>query len=597
MKVSDIIRDFFEEKGVESVFLLSGGMMMHLLDSISKSKKIKYICNHHEQASAMAAEGYSRVKNSIGVCYATSGPGATNTITGIAGSWLDSVPTMFITGQCRTSLTTRGINLDTLRMLGTFEVDIVSIVKPITKYSAFVDDAKKIRYHLEKAFYFATNGRPGPVLLDIPLDIQGASVDVDKLEHFYPEETKTPSQDNEIKKLVELFKQSKKPVILAGHGVRVANQVEVFRKFIKNLNVPVLTTQLANDLMAYDDDHYIGKVGLRGDRAGNFCIQSADLIIGLGCSFHITTTGYEVNEFAPKAKKVLIDIDSSLLEKNRTISELQINMGVAEALTALKTLPTKSSSEHEVWLEKLKLWKRSFKIINESHTQYEDKLNTYQIVDTLSDVLVSDEIIITDAGSLYYITGQTLKTKPNQRVIVSGALGAMGYALPTAIGACLAEPNKTVICLTGDGSMQSNVQELQTIATYNLNCKVIVLNNRGYASIRNSQASFLGGHIAAASEDTGVKFPDWKKLAEAYRVNYLQESNPKNLKNFLTKVISTSGPIFAEIVIPENILMIPAVTSKALGNGQFKSNRLHEMSPELSESDLKNAGINLNDFA
>lgn len=590
IKVSDLIVKFFEEKKVEHIFLLSGGMMMNLLDSVSRSKKIKYICNHHEQAASIAAEAYSRVKNQVSVCYATSGPGATNTITGIAGAWLDSTPVMYLTGQSRTSLTVMGSGIKDLRMLGNFEVNIVEIVKSITKYAVFLNDPNEVLYHLQKAYYLASSGRPGPVLLDVPLDIQGSLVDEEKLEHFI---SPNPNEDiPDLKILKKELEKSKKPLIIGGHGIRVSNQVAKFRELVHKLNIPVVTTPLANDLMPYIDDLYIGRVGLRGDRAGNFAVQSADLIITIGSSLHITTTGYELDEFAPNAKKIVIDIDSAVLKKNESISQIQIKSDID---SVIKYMSKNIYSVVDMdWISKLKNWKHLFPIINEPHLREGDEINTYHLMNKLSKSLKGNEILITDAGSLYYITGQAFLTKENQRVIISGALGAMGYALPAAIGASFAELDKNIICITGDGSMQLNVQELQTISHYQLNCKIIVINNKGYASIRNSQASFLDGHIAAASEETGVTFPNWQKLADAYSIEFIKETSYKNLNETFDQMLKKKGPLLIEIVIPENVIMIPAVTSKRLDNGSFKSNRLHEMTPVIPSEQLLKANVNIN---
>jgi acetolactate synthase I/II/III large subunit len=577
IQVSDLITKFFEDKKVEHVFLLSGGMMMNLLDSVSKSKQIKYICNHHEQACSIAAESYSKIKNSIGVCYATSGPGATNIVTGVAGSWLDSTPVFFITGQSRTALTTRGRGIENLRTYGNFEVDIVEIIKPITKYSHFVDDPNTILFHLEKAYHIALSGRPGPVLLDIPLDIQGATVNIEELQKFDDFENGNAGID--LSEIICQLNSSKKPLFLAGHGIRVANQVEQFRLLMRNLQIPVVTTQLANDVIEYNNDLYIGKVGLRGDRPGNFAIQNADLIIVLGSSLHVTTTGYELNHFAPNAMKIIIDIDSAILEKNKSITNLQFQCDVASFINNFSRIiePLKVDD----WLEQTRSWKSLYKVSQEPHNFTQYSINTYQFIDTLSYVLKDDEIIITDAGSLYYIVGQAFKCKPKQRLIVSGALGAMGYALPASIGAAFANKEKNVICLTGDGSVHLNIQELQTIAHHKLNCKIVIINNNGYASIRNSQSAFLKGHTAGSSLETGVSLPPWKKIADAYSIPFFTEDKPDTLLSFLNSVLFIDGPVIIEIVVPDDVVMIPVVNSVRLLDGSFKSNQLHEMSPEL----------------
>lgn len=590
VKVSDLVSNFFEQKKTEHVFLLSGGMMMHLLDSVSKSS-LKYVCMHHEQGCSIAAEAYARVNGNVALCYATSGPGATNTVTGIAGAFLDSAPVVFITGQSRTTLTVRGVNIKDLRMMGNFEVDIVSIVSPITKYAAFVDKAENILYELEKAYALAKSGRPGPVLLDIPLDIQGSMVDESQLRHYdeLAEESIIDKEGFAI--LAEQIKNSKRPLIIAGNGIRVAGQVAAFRELIHHMKIPVVATQLANDVMPYTDEYYVGKPGLRGDRAGNFATQTADLVISIGCSLHITTTGYEPEHFAPNAFKVEIDIDSAVLEKNKAISQLQIKSDVAAALSQIKYSGAVNTDTDRAWRERIMRIKSEFPVIKEGHTGEGDSINTYFLVDTLSDLLKGDEIVVTDAGSLYYITGQTLRVKADQRVIVSGALGAMGYALPASIGASFAAPDRRVICLTGDGSMQTNVQELQTVSNYQLNCTIIVINNKGYASIRNSQASFLDGHIAASSEETGVTFPNWEQLAGAYSLPYMKISRQSEMNDLLKQAVNFKGPLFVEVVIPEHVVMMPSVISTRLDNGSFKSNKLHEMSPIIDDQPLLNIEI------
>ena len=584
IKISDLIVRFFEDKGIKNVFLLSGGMMMNLLDSLSKSSKITYVCNHHEQASAIAAEAYARVNNSVGVCYATSGPGATNTITGIAGAWLDSSPVMFLTGQSRTGITVRGSGISNLRMYGNFEVDISKIVEPITKYSVFLNNPNDIFYELEKSYYLATSNRPGPVLLDVPLDIQATIVDEDNLNHFsIPKKKKINFDFNYVKSELE---NSHKAIVLAGNGIRVSNQVKEFISFIYDIQIPIVTTQLANDLIAYNDNLYIGKVGLRGDRAGNYAVQNADLIIVIGSSLHITTTGYDLDKFAPEAKKIIIDIDDAILEKNKNISQLQIKSDIKTFLETLKgkVKPLKSND----WIKVLTNWKNSFRVVDEPHHFNNDKINTYQLVNELSNSLIGNEIVITDSGSLYYIMGQAFLTKKNQRVIVSGGLGAMGYALPASIGASFAEPNKNIFCITGDGSAQLNIQELQTISHHKLNCKLLIINNNGYASIRNSQSAFLNGHLAGCSENTGVSFPNWKKLSSSYSIPYKSIDKPCEIKSMLKDLINTKGPFFVEIFVPENVKMLPSVTSTRLEDGTFESNQLQNMSPKISENTQRN---------
>ena len=578
VKVSDLIIDFFERKGISTIFLLSGGMMMHLLDSLGRSNKIKYVTNHHEQASCYSAEAYARVKDKVGVCFATSGPGATNTITGITSAWVDSTPLMVLTGQSRTSLTARGMGNRKIRMVGNFEVDIVEIVKPITKYSYFIDNPKSILYHLEKAYIHATTGRPGPILLDIPLDIQSTMILKNELLQYFPAKQLKHFNRN-FQEVEHLLNLSKRPVILAGHGIQVSKSGLVFRKMIEKLKIPVITTQLGGGNLEYEHEMYVGKVGLRGDRAGNHAIQEADLIITLGTSLHVTTTGYNLEDFATKAKLINVDLDENNLSKNKSVSDLQIKMDIKEFI--IKILGFNIILAIDNWRQKLAQWKLDFQIINEPHKIIKDKINTYLLVNFLSEIAGEEDIITYDSGSLYYIMGQAFKSKRKQKIIASGGLGAMGYALPASIGVAFAEPKKNVICILGDGSLHTNIQELSVIAKHKLNIKIIAINNDGYASIRNTQNAFMDGNLVASSNETGVSFPEWGKLCESYLIPHTKISKFSNLKNILAQELDEFGTKFFEIIIPPEVELIPSVVSVKNEDGSFKSSKLDEMSPKI----------------
>ena len=578
VKVSDLIIDFFERKGISTIFLLSGGMMMHLLDSLGRSNKIKYVTNHHEQASCYSAEAYARVKDKVGVCFATSGPGATNTITGITSAWVDSTPLMVLTGQSRTSLTARGMGNRKIRMVGNFEVDIVEIVKPITKYSYFIDNPKSILYHLEKAYIHATTGRPGPILLDIPLDIQSTMILKNELLQYFPAKQLKHFNRN-FQEVAHLLNLSKRPVILAGHGVQVSKSGLVFRKMIEKLKIPVITTQLGGGNLEYEHEMYVGKVGLRGDRAGNHAIQEADLIITLGTSLHVTTTGYNLEDFATKAKLINVDLDENNLSKNKSVSDLQIKMDIKEFIT--KILDFNIILDIDKWRQELAQWKLDFQIINEPHKIIKDKINTYLLVDFLSEIAAEEDIITYDSGSLYYVMGQAFKSKRKQKIIASGGLGAMGYALPASIGAAFAEPKKNVICILGDGSLHTNIQELSVIAKHKLNIKIIAINNDGYASIRNTQNAFMDGNLVASTNETGVSFPEWEKLCESYLIPHTKISKFSDLKNILAQELDEFGTKFFEIIIPPEVELIPSVVSIKNEDGSFKSSKLDEMSPKI----------------
>ena len=589
IKVSDLVTRFLEEQGVRHVFLLSGGMMMHLLDSISRSKRIRYVCNHHEQASAMAAEGNARWRGGLGVCFATSGPGATNTITGIAGAWLDSSPVLFVTGQSRRTLTARGLGLNGLRMVGTFEVDIVPIVQPITKSAVFVDDPQMVLYHLQHAVHTATTGRPGPVLIDIPLDVQAAIVEEEGMPQFSPPLTNSLIA-NDFALLWDKLSAARRPVILGGHGIRVAGESARFLAFVERLGIPLVTTQLAKDLVPFSHPLFIGHVGLRGERAANFTVQASDLLIVVGSSLHITTTGYDVEAFAPSADKVWIDSDEANLRRNAVRAGLVYRNTVTEFLDGVASPAVTISAEALAWRSLALKWKDELPIDDE-HPLRSASIETYQLVAALSNAFVGGEVLVTDAGSLYYIVGQSFRTKAGQRVIVSGALGAMGYALPAALGIAMENTASATICLTGDGSMQTNVQELASVARYAPNLKIIVINNDGYASIRNTQMNFCNGHIAGTNQATGVGMPKWGKLCEAYGLAYLSCDRHAELSNIFRKMLDISGPVLVECSMPEIVDLHPAVSSRKLENGTFVSSRLHEMSPLLPVGELARLGI------
>ena len=589
MRVADYIVEHLESIDVDKVFLLSGGGMMHLLDAVSRSTKIQYICNHHEQASGIAADSYARVSGKLGVCFATSGPGGTNTLTAVVGAYQDSSPVLFVTGQSKVSQTIQGTNMPGLRQFGTFEVDIIPTVQTVTKYAAFVSKAEDIRYHLEKAIHLAFDGRPGAVFLDVPIDVQGAQVDPEKMIGFTPETTqRLPSLELQtVVKILEKLSKALKPVILAGHGVRAASQVKEFRNLVDQLRIPVVTTCFGNDVLDYDHPLFVGHPGMKGDRAGNFAVQSADFILCLGTSLHVTTTGYELDQFAPKAYKVLVDVDEMTLKRQQVEIDDKIFSDVKTFISLMKTavetnpVPTKRG-----WVEVCQSWKNKLSVYKEPHIQEDSQINFYNFMDKLDVQLADDDVIVSDAGSAFYIVGQALRVKKNQRVINSGSLGAMGFALPAATGAATVKSTNRVICVTGDGSLQTNIHELAVFRKNNLNVKLFVVNNNGYVCIRNTQNNFFKGHLAGTSNESGVFIPDTEKLAQAYELPYFKVSNISELDEVINKTLKASGPVICEVFTPPNQEIIPTVSSKKLADGSMKSKPLHDMYPFMTDDEL-----------
>jgi acetolactate synthase-1/2/3 large subunit len=594
IRVADYIADYLEKRGVRKVFLLAGGGMMHLIDAVGRRTRLGYVCNHHEHAGALAAEGYARETGQLGVCYATSGPGASNTVTGVVECWQDSVPVLFVSGQSKLSQTIQGSKIYGLRQFGTFEVDIISIVKPITKYAAFLDDPAQIRFHLEKACALATSGRPGPVFIDVPVDVQGALIDPEKLVG-YREASEAPNQpaDSVMDEVVDRLAAARRPLILAGHGIRAAGAVEKFRELSARLNVPVATTQLAADLLPYDHPLYVGHPGMKGDRPGNLAVQCADVILSLGSSLHVLTTGYELDRFAPTAYKIQVELDENVLKREQVGVQKKIACGIPEFLDCLerrlanRSTPNKTLVASGAWHERCLLWKRELSVRKEPHARPNGAINYYDLNDALSDLCADTDTVVTDAGSAFYVIGQAFRTKKGQRVIISGALGAMGHALPLALGAAAAAPEKKIVCVTGDGSFQTNIQELATIAHHKFNIAIFVVNNDGYVSIRNTQKNFFGGFLVGTDPKSGVTMPDLEKIASAYGIPYRVARDLNSLTDTVREALCESGPVLCEVFTAPIQEIIPTVSSFKRPDGTMESKPLHDMYPFLDPALLE----------
>jgi acetolactate synthase-1/2/3 large subunit len=586
VRVVDYIVQHLTEIGVDTAFLLNGGGMMHLVDSIGRHPDMQVVCNHHEQASAMAADGYARISGKIGFCCATSGPGATNILTGLVGAWQDSSRVLFLTGQAKVSETICNSGIEGLRQCGTFEVDIVPIVKSVTKYSVMVTDAKDIKFHLEKALFLMEHGRPGPVLLDLPLDVQGSLIDPKILEGFdFPSRQSVDKSDCDLTEVSNALKASSRPLFLVGNGVRIARATSEFQELIRFLGVPVVTTQLGKDALYYSHPLFVGHGGPKGCRAGNFAIQSADLIIFLGCSLHGQTTGWEADLFAPSAKKIQVDIDGSLLRREKVHVHVKIQMGISEFVS--NAIHSLEPTDCDAWQSRCSSWKVRYPIISEPHDETTSKINLYRFVDSLSSVAPSTTRFISDAGSSFYVTGQALLLKKGQRFISSGSLGAMGFALPAACGAAGFDREQLNVCVTGDGSLMTNLHELATVKYNQFNLKVFVISNDGYVSMRNTQNSFFGGNLVGADSTCGVFIPEICELAKSFELPYLRIDCAKGLEEHIREALSMDGPVVVEVMCNIDQKIIPSVTSKKLDDGRMTSMALHEMAPHLPNDILE----------
>lgn len=582
IRTADYIAQRLQEWGVDTVFMLSGGGMMHLVDSVGRAEGMHAICNHHEQCSAIAADAQARFSGRIGVCYATSGPGATNILTGLVGAWQDSSPVLFLTGQSKSTQTIQESGIVGLRQFGTFEVDIVPIVKPVTKYAVMVTDPKTIRYHLEQAYHLATTGRPGPVLLDLPLDVQGALIEPESLVGFFPENDAKHPNSNELAKVVDILRNAKRPLILSGVGIRAAGAVDVFRRLIERMNIPVVTTQFGKDSLFYEHPLFVGHSGPKGDRAGNFAVQTADVILSLGCSLHSQTTGWENSLFAPDALKIQVDIDEAVLAREQVNVTVKVKADVTTFLIGIDSL-IEEDFANDAWRSICLSWKNRYAVNQEPHDRTESSVNYYDFADELGHALQGNECVVTDAGSAFYAMGQGFHIRENQRFISSGSLGAMGFALPAANGVATVNQS-TTICVTGDGSLMTNIHDLAITSHYKLNVKIFVLNNEGYLSIRNTQRDFFNSLFVGSDSASGVFIPELENQAKAYNLPFLRCKLASELRDVIDRALAIEGPVLVEINSLRDQRMIPSVMSERLPDGRMQSKPLHEMFPYLPQN-------------
>lgn len=588
MKLSDYVVSFVEKLGVKDVFMVSGGGCMHLVDSIGRNKNIRYICNHHEQASAIAVEGYARMKNDIGVAFVTTGPGGTNAITGVAGCWLDSIPALIISGQVK--LETTIIDSPGLRQLGDQEINIIDVVKPITKYAVMVTDKNKIRYHLEKALYLAREGRPGPVWVDIPLDIQAAVINEEDLDAFIPPiQEEKRAVDFQIGQIVDLLKKAKRPLIIAGNGVRLAKGEKDLADLLEQLQIPAITAILGTDLITEDYPYYVGTSGIMGQRAANFAMQNCDLLISIGSRLMLRQISYNYEAFAREAIKVVVDADPAELNKKTVNPQIPVNCDAKVFIDKLK-LKIKETEGFSVncddWNKKCVTWRENYPVVLPQYKDEKDYVNYYYFVEKLGEKLTTNDHIITTNGTAYVCTFQAIKLKQGQRLIGNAGLASMGYGLPAAIGACVANNRESVICIENDGSLQMNIQELQTMVHHKFPIKLFVVNNEGYLSIKITQRTYFPDNITAADPGSGVSCPDLMKIAAAYGIPAVRINDHDELDEKLEWVLNNQGPVICEIMMPPFMEMIPKVTSIRTPDGKMISKPLEDMHPFLPREEF-----------
>jgi len=573
MRLSDYVIQFLRDSyKVDTFFTLSGGGCIFLMDSLGTIKNIKYIANHHEQASAIAAEGYARMHNKMGCCIVTSGPGGTNTLTGVLCSWLDSIPMIIISGQVNKEMTTNYTNLP-LRQLGDQEFNIIDSVKNMTKYAVQVNDPKTIRYHLERACFEATTGRPGPVWLDLPLNTQSLDINPEELESFIPE-NKTPTPTNEdIDHIIEKINNSKKPLIVVGNGVRLSGGIEELKEFLNKTNIPVITAVNGNDIVNEDYINYAGRFGTHAQICANNLLDECDFLLTIGSRLYIRQTGYNFKSFAKNAYKIYTDIDSNELNKPSLFPDYKIT---TDAKILLNKLNQKLiNPPPQDWQNHIQNKFLNNITVLDKHRNKINTVSNYYFIEKLNNHLTENDHIITSDGSANVVTMQVLKLKGKQRLITNTGCAPMGYGLPAAIGA--SSNNTRVICLEGDGSLHLNIHELQTMKHNNLPIKLIILNNNGYLSIKLTQKFLFKGKYVASEKSSGVTFPEFKKIAKAYDLPYFSIRNHDDIDLVLKKFLKNNKPSILEVFTDENEYHEPRVIPVMDKNNNFTPGKLSDI--------------------
>ena len=561
-KVSDVVAEVLIEEKVSHVFAISGGASLHLIHSLADNENIQYICNHNEQASAMAADGYSRVSGKTGVAVTTSGPGATNLITGICCSYYDSIPSLFITGQ----VSTMRMKGDTgVRQIGFQETPIVDIAQEITKYAYTIVDPKEIKYQLQKALHIAKSGRPGPVLIDIPDDLQRELVDPLKLKNFQaPAVQELPHLKNALQDIIDLIINSKRPILIAGWGVHLSDTESELLKFAESFNIPIALTWGAADLIPFDHDLYVGTFGTHGNRHANFAVQNADLIISLGSRLDTKSTGSPVNTFAREARKIMIDIDINELNKFKYFDlkfDQLIHCDLKDFFNNFSKLePTKDTSNNREWLEQINKWKHQFISFDDTKGITTTKVNPYNFVDSISNNLKGNEQIFIDTGCSIAWFMQSLRVKDKVRVFHDFNNTAMGWALPAAIGGYYAnlKHQSPIIAIVGDGSFMMTSYELATVMHHNIPIKIFIMNNQGYSMIQQTQDQWLDSNYHASSEEGGLSFPNYKKLASTYDIKYFELNSEKDF-SLIDEIMNDDNPLICNVCIDKDFRVTPQV--------------------------------------
>lgn len=583
IKLSDYVIKYLEEKGIRNVFMIPGGGCAHLVDSIGKSN-IKYIVNLHEQGAGIAAEAYAQYNNEVSVALVTTGPGGTNIATPVAGAWLESTPMLILCGQVNTY---DMINDTGVRQLGFQEIENEKIMKPITKFSCTVHNANDIKVILDSAFHAANDGRKGPVFVEIPLDIQSTMIDETQLESRHYKIKRSP--ELHINEIIQQLNKAKRPIILVGNGIRLSNAQEDFMRFIEKTKIPVLTSWKAADFLEEDHPLFVGRPGMIASRGANFNQQNSDFIICIGVRLDHGQIAFQSKYFARNAKKVIVDVSGTEIDKFKDmVIDFAIESDAKYFLTALNTQLDNITVDTTDWLHHCKQTYKKYPIVLPEHLNNVGDVNMYAFIETLSDVLPNDSLIVPgSSGMCSEVTFQSFKIKKGMRLLNTQGLGAMGFGIAASIGVCIASGNKKTVCIDGDGGFFMNIQELEVVKRMNLPIIYFVLNNDGYASIRATQNSHFGGHLVGSDSSSGLTLPDLHLTAQAFRLNYMKIENQLQLRDKLMIAINFNEPTICEIMIDKNHKSLPKASVKKTDDGKFVTLPMEDMAPFLPRDEFE----------
>ena len=584
MRVADYIAARVAAHGVRHFFTVTGGGAMHLNDAFARNAALTGICLHHEQACAMAAEAYCRLSGRMALVNVTTGPGGINALNGVHGAWTDSIAMLIVSGQVKQETVVSSYDLP-LRQLGDQEADIIAMVRGITKYAVMLRDKQDVRYVVEQALHLAEHGRPGPVWIDVPMDIQGAQIDPETLRGFTPEAA--PALPD-ITALAEMLRRAKRPVIMPGTGVRIAGAHADFLRLAGLTQFPVATAFNAHDVLPEEHPCYVGRPGTVGDRAGNFAVQNADLVLILGCRLNIRQISYNWENFAPDAVKIMVDIDPAELAKPTLQIDIPLLADLKAFIPALiaelgNFAPSPAALEYLAWCQARR---RRYPVVQPDYADDTHGINPYVFADKLFDAAGETDVIVTANATACVTTFQAAKLKSGQRMFSNSGSASMGYDLPAAIGAAWAAPERRIICLSGDGSFMMNMQELQSIFAQRLNIKIFLLDNAGYSSIRQTQSAFFPDNMFGCDPASGVTFPDFGAIAAAFKLPVHRAASHAELPGMLAHVLAAPGPQFCQISLNPAQVFAPKLSSRKLDDGRMVSSPLHDMAPFLSREEL-----------